>query len=81
MASEAGTYVWKMGTFGTPEAVIREELGPRLADYARTVSNPRVVVRGDRSAPLGAAVRALDEVRKAGITQVVVETRPGAMGG
>jgi biopolymer transport protein ExbD len=36
--------------------------------------NPRVFIRGDNKAKLGAAILALDEVRKAGIQQVSVET-------
>ena len=37
-------------------------------------NNPRILIRGDNRARFGAAVFALDEVRKAGIEQVSVET-------
>ena len=50
------------------------EIAPKLADYKRSESNPRVLIRGDNKAKFGAAVFALDEVRKAGIDQVSVET-------
>ena len=81
LASAQGTYFWQIGARGVPETIGREEVAPRLADYRRAVAVPRVVVRGDRTAKFGAAVFALDEVRKAGIKQVVVETIPGAVGG
>lgn len=71
--SDEGTYYWKQGQ-NPAELINAAEIAPRLADYARTESNPRVLVRGDTKARFGAAVLALDEVRKAGITQVSVET-------
>ena len=52
-----------------------KEIGPRLEDYKRRVANPRVLVTGDKLAKFGATVLALDEVRKAGITQVSIETQ------
>jgi biopolymer transport protein ExbD len=39
-----------------------------------------VLITGDDKAKFGISVRALDEVRKAGITQVSVETRVRATG-
>ena len=42
--------------------------------------NPRVLIRGDSKAKFGAAVYALDEVRKAQIEQVSVETVVSATG-
>lgn len=71
--SEADTYYWKQGQ-GTAELISTNEIGPRLADYRRSENNPRVLIRGDTKARFGAAVLALDEVRKSGITQVSVET-------
>lgn len=71
--SDEGTYYWKFGQ-NPPELINTAEIGPRLADYRRSESNPRVLVRGDTKARFGAAVLALDEVRKAGIQQVSVET-------
>jgi biopolymer transport protein ExbD len=71
--SDEGTYYWKMGQ-NPAELINAEEIAPRLSDYRRSESNPRVLIRGDNKARFGAAVYALDEVRKAGIQQVSVET-------
>jgi len=71
--SDEGTYYWKQGQ-NPAELINTAEIAPRLADYVRSESNPRVLVRGDTKARFGAAVLALDEVRKAGIEQVSVET-------
>lgn len=71
--SDEGTYYWKQGQ-NPAELISAAEIAPRLADYVRTESNPRVLVRGDTKARFGAAVFALDEVRKVGIAQVSVET-------
>jgi biopolymer transport protein ExbD len=71
--SDEGNYYWKMGQ-GAAELITTTEIAPRLQDYRRSESNPRVLIRGDTKARFGAAVLALDEVRKAGIQQVSVET-------
>lgn len=71
--SDEGTYYWKQGQ-GTAELISISEIAPRLQDYKRSESNPRVLIRGDNKARFGAAVFALDEVRKAQIEQVSVET-------
>jgi biopolymer transport protein ExbD len=78
--SEHGTYYWKIGAKTPPEAITAAELGPRLEDYKRGFATPRVLVRGDGKAKLGAAIYALDEVRKAGIKEVSVETVPSNTG-
>lgn len=77
--SDEGTYYWKKGT-DAPELISTNEIAPRLADYRRSESNPRVLIRGDNKARFGAAVFALDEVRKAGIEQVSVETVQSSTG-
>jgi biopolymer transport protein ExbD len=72
--SDEGTYYWKVGN-NAPELIGPSEIAPRLADYRNSLGEQaRVLVRGDNRARLGAAVFALDEVRKAGIGQVSVET-------
>lgn len=71
--SDEGTFYWKQGQ-GAVELISASEIGPKLADYKRTESNPRVLIRGDNKARFGAAVLVLDEVRKSGIQQVSVET-------
>ena len=72
--SDEGTYYWKYGTGTTPELISASEIAPRLADYKTREAHPRVFIRGDTKARFGAAILALDEVRKAGIDQVSVET-------
>ncbi|MFA6959806.1 MAG: biopolymer transporter ExbD [Opitutaceae bacterium] len=66
--SEAGTAFWNR------EPVALANLPRMLADYRAASANPRVLVSGDDKASYGDAVRALDEVRKAGIAQVSIET-------
>jgi len=51
-----------------------EEITPKLDELKKRVSSPRVLITGDDRAKFGVTVRALDEIRKAGITQVSVET-------
>ncbi|MBL9202673.1 MAG: biopolymer transporter ExbD [Opitutaceae bacterium] len=72
-ASAEGTYFWKRGESPT-ETITAGELRLRLEDFARSTAQPRVMIRSDRTATLGAAVLVLDEVRRAGIKQVAVET-------
>ncbi len=79
--SEEGTFYWKKGSDAPAELISAGEIGPRLADYKRSVELPRVLIRTDRKAKFGAAVVVLDEVRKAGITQVSIETMVVATGG
>jgi biopolymer transport protein ExbD len=76
LAAADGTYLWTQGT-DSAEGITAAELGPRLAQYRRSVPEPRVMVRGEGRAKLGAVVTLLDEVRGAGIRQVAVETLPG----
>jgi biopolymer transport protein ExbD len=79
--SDEGTYYWKVGTSLTAELISTSEITPRLQDYKnRLGENARVLVRGDTRAKFGAAVYALDEIRKAGIEQVSVETVSSATG-
>ena len=72
--SDQGTFYWKIGSLGAPELISQSEIAPRLEDYRNRINPPRVLVRGDNRAKFGAAVMVLDEVRKAGIQQVSVET-------
>ena len=72
--SDQGNCYWKQGVRSAPELITVGEIAPRLADYKNRESNPRVLIQGDSKARFGAAVLALDEVRKAGIAQVSVQT-------
>jgi biopolymer transport protein ExbD len=62
------------------ELITMEEVEPRIAQYKTEVAEPRILISGDEKAKFGATVRILDLVRKAGITQVSVETRTGFTG-
>jgi biopolymer transport protein ExbD len=73
-ASADGTFYWKQGRDGAAELITAPELPARLQNYVRSVPEPRVLVRSDRGAKFGAGVLVLDEVRRAGIKQVSVET-------
>lgn len=75
-ASADGVFYWKQGSSAPADLITAAELGPRLAEYRRTSAHPSVFVRGDNQAKFGPAVKVLDEVRKAGITQVSIETKP-----
>jgi biopolymer transport protein ExbD len=72
--SEPGTLYWKQGRDSPAEVVLWSELQARLNHYKRNVAQPRVLVRGDNQAKFGDAVKVLDEVRAAGISQVSIET-------
>ena len=72
--SDQGTCYWNK------ELININEIGPRLSQYKTQVPNPRVLIAGDDKAKFGITVKALDEVRKAGIEQVSVETRVRATG-
>lgn len=73
-ASAEGMYYWKQGTAGAAELIPAVEIRSRLENYKRSVPVPRVFIRSDRMAKFGAGIFALDEVRRAGIRQVSVET-------
>ena len=67
--SDQGTCYWNK------ELVNLSEIKPRLDQYKTQNANPRVLIAGDDKAKFGPVVQVLDEVRKADIKQVSVETR------
>jgi len=67
--SDQGTCYWNK------ELINLSEINPRLQHLKTQVAEPRVLIAGDDKARFGITVLALDEVRKAGIKQVSVETR------
>jgi biopolymer transport protein ExbD len=71
--SETGSAFWNR------DPVSFADLPRRLADYRAASPSPRVLISGDDRASFGDTVRALDEVRKAGIT-VSIETAYRATG-
>jgi len=68
--SEEGACYWNH------ELITISDVMPRLTQYKeKQGSIARVLIANDDKARYGSIVRVLDEVRKAGITQVAVETR------
>ena len=67
--SDAGTCYWNK------EMISVNDIAIRLQQYKNQNQNPRVLIAGDDKAKFGVTILALDEVRKAGIQQVSVETR------
>lgn len=66
--------------FWNGERLARADLPARLTHYARTDGDPRVIVAGDRLADYGSAVSVIDEVRRAGIRKVSMQTYPTPTG-
>lgn len=75
-ASDSGTYYFKRGTTGSSEMVVSAQLRDKIIAYRDEGGEPRVFIRSDNKAKFGDAVLVLDEVRRAGIKQVSVETMP-----
>jgi biopolymer transport protein ExbD len=67
--TDGGTYFWNK------DPISAIELGPRLDSYKSQTKLPRVLISGDNRAKFGPTCYALDQVRKAGIEQVSIETR------
>lgn len=66
--SDVGTVYWNRELINMPE------VAPRLFQYKQSTQTPRILVSGDDRAKFGPTIQVLDEIRKAGITQVSVET-------
>ncbi|MDR3229298.1 MAG: biopolymer transporter ExbD [Puniceicoccales bacterium] len=66
--SESGSAFWNKELVGIAD------IRPRLLNLKNTTAAPRVLITGDDRAVYGDIVRALDEVRKAGIAEVSIET-------
>jgi biopolymer transport protein ExbD len=66
--SDQGTCYWNR------EIIQLNEITPKLEELKKRVASPRILITGDDRAKFGITVQALDEIRKAGITQVSVET-------
>lgn len=63
------------GYFYNKETVSLEQMAARLRELKLTQPDPRVFIAGDAHANFEAVMAALDEVRKAGITKVAIETQ------
>lgn len=79
-ASDTGTMYWKQGLDSSAELITAGELPARLSEYRNRVAKPRVLIRGDNKARFGPAVQIMDEVRRAGIREVSIETMPSGTG-
>ena len=67
--SDQGNLYWNK------ELIDIDELAPRLEQFTKQAQAPRVLVAGDDRAKWGVTVKVLDEVRKAHIEKVSMETR------
>jgi biopolymer transport protein ExbD len=72
--TDRGLFFWRQGPDGHTEQLTRSELGPRLETYKRSTAKPRVLINGDDRARFSDTIVALDEVRKARIPEVSLET-------
>ena len=57
------------------DPVTLDEFIARLQTYKATEADPKVLINGDETAYFSQAVYVFDEVRKAGISKVLIETR------
>ncbi len=73
-ASEQDNCYWNK------ELITLTEIAPRLANYKQQEANPRVLIASDDKCKFGLVARILDEVRKAQIDQVSIETRTRGTG-
>lgn len=65
------------GTLGWDrEPVTLDQFLVRLQAYREITRDPRVLINGDREARYTQVRYVIDEVRKAGITKVLIETTP-----
>lgn len=76
--SDQGTYYWTQNK--VTEIVNMNELEGRFASYKSSIAEPRVLIAGDDKGKFGPAIAALDQVRRAGILQVSIETRVSSTG-
>ena len=67
--SDQGNLYWNRELFDI------DELEGRLDHYKQTAELPRILVAGDDRAHWGVTVQVLDEIRRAGIDKVSMETR------
>jgi len=67
--SADGTLAWDK------EPVTLDAFISRIQAYKASTADPRILINGDESARFAQARYVIDEVRKAGITRILVETR------
>jgi biopolymer transport protein ExbD len=67
--TQEGTIAWDKEPITLDEFIIRIK-----QFYAQNPLNPKVLINGDTNASFSQAIYVFDEVRKAGITKVYIET-------
>lgn len=67
--TQEGTLAWDK------DPISLDEFITRLQTYKQIETNPRVLINGDENALFAQARYVFDEVRKAGINKVLIETR------
>jgi biopolymer transport protein ExbD len=67
--SDQGNLYWNRELFDI------DELRGRLEQYKKTAELPRILVAGDDRSKWGVTIQVLDQIRKAGIDKVSMETR------
>jgi biopolymer transport protein ExbD len=72
--SDTGTFFWNH------EPITEAEIAPRLVSLKARVAEPRVLVTGDNRGKFGPTVYVLDQIRKAQIEQVSIQTTVSATG-
>jgi biopolymer transport protein ExbD len=68
--SDSGAYAWNK------EAIDLFGISSRLAQAKATVPEPKIIINGDGHTQLQSVVTVLDEVRKAGLAKVTIQTVP-----
>ena len=61
--------------FFNKETLLLDQLPARLAQLKAEQADPKVFINGDKRAFFGAAVEVLDDLRKAGISKVAIDTK------
>lgn len=64
-----GTLAWDK------DPVTLDEFLARLQNYKATETNPKILINGDENSFFSQAVYVFDEVRKAGIQKILIETK------
>ena len=67
--SAEGSLAWDL------ERVSFAEFAARLQAYQQLEAQPRILINGDENAPFALARAVIEEVRKAGIGKILIETR------
>jgi len=67
--TDEGTLAWDK------DPVTLDEFLVRLQTYVASEANPKVLINGDENAYFSQAIYVFDEVRKAGVQKVLIETR------